>query len=316
MGDLFDTRSKPDRERLEFWRDTVCREIFPVAIDPRHDAHPRAVMRCARFGDVGMRNVIGGDHVYMRSEADVKRGDPHTVQLGMPMRGTSILVQDGREAVLSGGDMVIYDSARPFTLIMEERFDWQVFLVSKDTVGKSDVELATITARRLDSSSGLPALVSHFLRDLAARAPEFDDAAAAAAVGGTVADLLQTMIGSVLGHSHRCDDPNALLREASLAFMDTHHRDPQLDPMRIAAAACVSVRRLHAAFEGTGTTVMDALRDIRLHAIRRDLHDPRRRQHTLAQVAASHGIPNATVFARLFRAEFGCTPSEFRNQRN
>jgi AraC-like DNA-binding protein len=314
MADLFDTRTKPDTERMEFWRHIVCREIFPVAIDPRHDARPRAAMRCARFGEVGMRQVIGGDHVYVRSLADVKRGDPDTVQLGMPMRGTSILVQDGREAVLTGGDMVIYDSARPFTLVMEERFDWQVFLIPKVTVGKSDVELAAITARRLDSSSGLPALVSRFLRDLAGRTRELEDTAEAAVVGRTVADLLLTLIGSALGQSHRCEDSNTVLREAALAFMDTHHRDPQLDPMTIASAACVSVRRLHAAFEGSGSTVMDSLRDIRLSAIRRDLHDPRRRQSTLGQIAALHGIPNATVFARVFRAEFGCTPKEFRSR--
>jgi len=313
MSDLFDTRSKPDRERMDYWVDTVCRHIFPVAIDPRHDACPRAAMQCAQFGMVGMRQVVGGDHVYARSAGDVKRVDPGTVQIGMPIHGSSLLIQDGREAVLAGGDMVIYDSARPFTLVMEDRFDWQVFLVPKDLVRKSNLELSTITARRLDSTAGLPALISHFLRDLAAHAREVEADGGAAAVGHTVADLLMTLIGSVAGNHHVGTDPDAALRACVVAFMDSHHSDPRLDPTAVAAAACVSVRRLHGAFEGTGVTVMDALRTIRLQAIRRDLHDPRQRNHTIGQIAAWHGMPNATVFARIFRNQFGCSAREFRD---
>ncbi|WP_433755687.1 AraC family transcriptional regulator [Nocardia sp. CA-135398] len=312
MGDLFDTRSRPDRERMEFWLDTVCRQFFPVAIDPRHDAKPQAAMRCGRFGDVGMRKVFGGDHIYVRTEREVKRGDPDTVQIGMPMRGSSILIQDGREAVLDGGDMVIYDSARPFTLVMEDHFEWQVFLIPKAKVGKSDAELSTITARRLDSSAGLSAVVSHFLSDIGAHAGELDEAGAAASVGNTAADLVLTLIGAALGRAYAGDNPTAILREAALAFMEREHADSGLDPATVAAAVCVSVRRLHAAFEGTGATVMDTLRDIRLSAIRRDLQDSRLAHLAIQQIAAAHGIPNATVFARLFRAAFGCSPRVFR----
>lgn len=312
MADVYDTRSKPDGERMDFWVDTVCRQIFPVAIDPRHDTSPSAAMRCATFGVVGMRQVIGGDHVYVRSAGDVKRIDPGTVQIGMPIRGSSLLIQDGREAVLAGGDMVIYDSARPFTLVMRERFDWQVFLVPKELVGKSDLELATLTARRLDAAAGLPALVSHFLRDLAIHADEVETDGASAAVGHTVADLLMTLIGGALGSRYISEDPDGVLHTCAVAFMDSHHFDPRLDPAAIAAAACVCVRRLHAAFEGTGATVMDTLRDIRLQAIRRDLHDPRLRNQAIGQIAALHGMPNATVFSRIFRNQFGCSARDFR----
>jgi AraC-like DNA-binding protein len=312
MVDLFDTRLKPDRERMEYWLDTVCRQILPVEIDPRHDASPRAAMICANFGDVGMRKVIGGDHIYGRSEHDVKRGDPETLQVGMPMRGSSILVQDGREAMLQGGDMVLYDSARPFSLVMEERFDWYVFLVPKAKIARSDVVLSTITARRLDSRSGLPAVVSHFLRDVAAHADELADTPAAESLGNTGADLVMTLVSASLGRTRLPDDPDGFLREQVVVFMDRQHADPRLDPAAIAAAACVSVRRLHSAFEGSGTTVMDTLRDIRMRAIRRDLQDRRLAPIAIAQIAASHGVPNATVFGRLFRATFGCSPREFR----
>jgi hypothetical protein len=46
--------------------------------------------------------------VCVRDDNDVRRGDPQTMQIGIPKGGSSILVQDGREAVLNAGDMVLY----------------------------------------------------------------------------------------------------------------------------------------------------------------------------------------------------------------
>lgn len=81
---------------MAFWLETVCEQILPVQIDPRHDAVPRAAMACAKLGALRIRDVVGGDHVYVRSEADIRRGDPDTYQIGTPLGGSSILVQDGR----------------------------------------------------------------------------------------------------------------------------------------------------------------------------------------------------------------------------
>ena len=110
MGDLYDTRGQAERGRMAFWLETVCAQILPVRIDPRHDSVPRAALASNRLGALQMRRVVGGDHVYARGERELRQGDPDTLQIGMPRGGGSILVQDGREAVLKPGDMVLYDT--------------------------------------------------------------------------------------------------------------------------------------------------------------------------------------------------------------
>lgn len=92
--------------------------------------------------ELRIRDVVGGDHVYTRDAGDIRRGDPETVQVGMPLGGQSIMIQDGPEAVLDAGGMVIYDSSRPFTLVMQNNFHWQVFLLPEDKLRRSDSELA------------------------------------------------------------------------------------------------------------------------------------------------------------------------------
>jgi AraC-like DNA-binding protein len=256
--------------------------------------------------------VVGGDHVYTRDASDVRRGDPDTVQVGMPLGGRSILVQDGREALLDGGDLVLYDSSRPFTLVMESRFHWQVFLLPKSKLRRSTRELSEVTAIPLSGASGMSRAVSMFLRGLAAEVSTLEEAPGAAALGENAADLIATMVRSRFGKAWDIGDRDAVLIGTVETYIHDHHDDPTLDPEVIAAVHGVSVRRLHALFESTGVSVGERIRSARLAAIRRDLADPRLAHRSIGRVAAAHGLRNPSAFARLFRAVEGQTPREFR----
>jgi AraC-like DNA-binding protein len=315
VATLFDARKAPTNERMEYWLNTVCSQILPVQIDPRHDAVPAAAMSCLAIGDMAIRTVIGGDHVYSRSFAEVRAGDPDTLQIGLPLAGTSILVQDGREAVLHTGDMVLYDSSRPFTLAMQERFHWQVFLFPKSLLRRPTHELRDITAIRMRGDVGLLGVVQRFLRGVARDGARLENDSEAIMLGKHAADLAGTLIRSTFGKEWDVTDLDAVLRERVSTFVQIHHTDPLLSPAMIAVAHNVSLRRLHAAFEGSGYSVMDEVRRTRLEAIRSDLASQPYRHLTIGQIAATHGLLSLASFSRAFRAAYGLTPSEFRLNR-
>jgi AraC-like DNA-binding protein len=283
-----------------------------VQIDLRHDRLPAARMSCATLGELRIRDVVGGDHVYTRDARDIRAGDPETVQVGMPLGGQSIMVQDGREAVLDAGDMVLYDSSRPFTLVMQDQFRWQVFLLPKAKLRRSERELAQVTAIPLSGSHGMSRAVSAFLRGLAAEVPGLEGTPGAGALGENAADLIATMVRSRFGQQWDVAAPETVLLCAIETYVRDHHADPGLDPARVAAAHRISVRRLHALLAPTGQPVAARIREERLHAIRRDLRDPGLAHRSIAQIAAAHGMHDASAFARLFRAVEGTTPREFR----
>lgn len=312
MADLYDTTREAQRDRMAFWLDTVCQQILPVQIDPRHDAVPRAAMACAQLGSLRVRDVVGGNHVYVRDAADIRRGDPDTFQIGIPLGGSSMLAQDGREAILHGGDMVLYDSARPFSLVMQNRFHWQVFLLPKSKLRRSEAELRELTAVGMNGSCGVASVVSRFLRGIAADAEALEKDPSAGALGENAADLIGTLVRAQFGKPWDVSDPAAVLRKRICAFIEDAHDDPALDPSMIAAAHGLSVRKLHQLFEGSGLTVMDWLRTVRLEAIRRDLADARLADWPVGRIAVVHGLPNQAIFTRMFRTAFGCTPREYR----
>jgi AraC-like DNA-binding protein len=315
MSRLYDTGRDSEGDPLGFWTETVCSQILPVRIDPRQDANlVHSAMRSTSVGALQLREVVGGEHLYERTASDIRRGDPGTLQVGLQVTGSSLLVQDGREAVLGAGDLVLYDSSRPFTLAMDARFSWQVFLLPKDKLRRSDREISALTATTIDASSGVAGLVVRFLRDLAGRADGLELGAAEPELAENAADLVATLVRSQLGRDWRVQDPQRVLLDRALAYISANLREPQLGPERVAHAIGVSVRTLHQLFAGTGRTVGEHVRHERLSAVRRDMSDPRLAGLSIGRLAAGHGFTNASLFSKQFRLAEGCTPREFRDR--
>lgn len=312
MVDVFEAGRERPGDRAEFWVDMISTQFLPVQVDLRDDRLSASRVICATLGDLHFRDAVGGGHLYTRDDAAVRSGDPDTLLVCMPLNGTSILAQDGQEAVLSPGDVVLYDSSRPNTVVMEDQFRWQVFAVPKTKLRRSDRELAQITAVALPSASGLSRPVSAFLRGLAAEVPRLEGTPGAAALADSAVDLIAALVRSRFGQRWEVSDPDTVLREAICVFLRDHHGEHDLTPERVAAAHGISVRRLHALFEPTGFSVSARLREERLAAIRADLADPALAHRSIERIAAAHGLRNASAFARLFRKAEGVTPREFR----
>ncbi len=146
-------------------------------------------------------------------------------------------------------------------------------------------------------------------------AGEYSPAMAASAAGVT-ADLLGAVLAAAQD-AQRPLEPEARCRLLSMqakAFIDANLRDPALSPAMIAAAHHVSLRTLYRAFEEQGKPITQWIRRRRLDRCRRDLVDPTLALRPVHVVAAGWGFPNAAVFSRVFRNEFGLPPQAYRQR--
>ncbi|WP_100812109.1 helix-turn-helix domain-containing protein [Microbacterium sp. BR1] len=316
MVQVFDSRLVTREDRLDYWRELVSSHILLVDLDPRHDERPEAAILCKRIGGLQIHEVGGGgDHVYSRDERQVRRADPDSVHLGVPTRGSSLLTQDGREAILGPGDMVFWDSSRPYSLVMAEQFHWHVFQLPKEKLRQPDTEISSLTATTIATDSGIARVVIRHLLELSRHAEEIEEETSAETLAESALDLVAALVQSRFGSPWAVGHPTDVLRARVRAYLADHHADPDLDPVTIARAHSISVRTLHNLFAQEEASVMDRLRSIRLTAIRRELTDPRMAGEPIGVIARRHGLPNSTTFARAYRAEFGLSPSEFRAAR-
>jgi len=87
----------------------------------------------------------------------------------------------------------------------------------------------------------------------------------------------------------------------------------RLTPERLAEIAGVSRSTLYRMFEEEGG-VATHIRRLRLEGVRADLVDPAKRLQPISRMAESWGFHCVTSFNRSFRAVFGTTPRDMRDQ--
>jgi AraC-like DNA-binding protein len=133
-----------------------------------------------------------------------------------------------------------------------------------------------------------------------------DPVVAAEPVRTQLLDLVQTM---TTGRGSAASAARLLAAKEHIA---AHLGDPGLHPGSVARAVGVSSRHLNRAFAAEGTTVAQYIQGRRLDAARVDLTASSMADHRIADIACRWGFASQAHFARLFRARFGCTPSDVR----
>lgn len=289
----------------------VSRSFVPLQVRSDHQDSFRGDIRAATTDDVHVSVVTADGHEIHRTPELVARSSHRCFKVGLQLAGTGLLIQDNREAVLRPGDLTVYDTDSPYTLVFEEGFSTLVLMVPHRVLELPTDAVRGMTAATIDGGDGLARVVTRFLGELAGDLGQLDGP-----IGGRLArnavDLVTTLYARELDVARDADRPHRAMLRRVQAHIDDHLGDPDLTPGSIAAAAYISTRHLHALFHEEGLTVSTYIRSRRLDRCRRELADPLAAHRPVGQVATRWGFADAAHFSRAFRAEFGEPPSAFR----
>lgn len=274
--------------------------------------HFAATLGANMLGDIGLMRITAKPHAVLRTEDLSTSGDGDYYKVSYQLDGHGLLVQDGRETVLSPGDLAIYDTQRPYTLAFEKPASVVVALVPHDQFRLSPQQVAQITAVALKDEHPLAGTVTPLLRHLGNNLSTWDQFGGYSLARNTV-DLIATALAGALGGENQADSKSAQ-RQRITAYIDAHLDEPELDPARIAAAHFISVRSLHALFEHEPRTVAALIRHRRMQQASALLRDPLLGDISVQRIGARVGIPDAAGFSRMFSREFALTPGRYRQQ--
>jgi AraC-like DNA-binding protein len=298
--------------RFDEWRDAIRHDF--VALDLAADRRTGGFSGTVRSNTVGhlqVSEVRSVTQVCRRTAALAHADDQEFLQIGMVTQGIGTLEQDGRRTVLAAGDFAIYETGRPFTWNLNQRWELDVFTWPRAAFGLTAAESAAATAIRLPARSGLTGIVGGVLRALLEAPPRISPTGAMR-VADEVGELVATL---ALEHAQPSEPPTrpqlALLR-AVCEHIDAHLADPALDPTSIAAAHFVSTRQLHRLFAATGETVTRRIRRLRLERCRHDLADRRLATESVTDISRRWGFADLPGFSRSFRAAYGASPTDYR----
>lgn len=302
---VLSTDTVPVGDRLDRWRAALATAPTPMAVTPRGSAPFTGRITGGRLGHLPVCSL----------QADAQRvgrsgpGDPCVAVLVLTA-GTATLVQDGRSAVAGAGDLLVYDTARPYTLDFPERFACHIVHLPRRGLDVSDKELRAVTVTAVSGTDGIGAVLGPFLTRLLDPADSYGPAVAARLAAG-VEDLFGTLVAE-RGPSGGADSGRGELVLRIRDHIDRHLEDPGLTPESVATALHISVRYLHRLFEDEGITVARLVQRRRLEECARELARGGRAAPAVAAVAHRWGFVNPAHFSRAFRRAYGHSPREWR----
>lgn len=296
------------------FRSAVSSSFVPLEVSPAEGASApgfAAGLRSAEADGVVFTEVAALPHLVERTDSTIAQGGSGYYKVSLLLEGSSVLVQDGRELVMRPGDLSIYDTSRPYSLLFTEEFRNLIMMFPKDRLDIPTPFVEQVTAEQLGADVGLAPVVAAFLAQFPGQLPCFPEHVRAK-LGHTSLDLVSTLLSQQLDVELVTRDPHHLLLQKIHTFIDAQLHDPELSPGMIARAHYISTRHLHTLFRELDTTVSTWIRERRLERCRADLLNPVLNDRTIATIALRWGFTDAAHFSRVFKAHFGTSPSSLR----
>jgi AraC family transcriptional regulator, positive regulator of tynA and feaB len=222
-------------------------------------------------------------------------------------KGAELVREGGRELVLKAGDVVLWDGLQPTDVEIVEPFYKRTLLFPRERVLAICPRLAELSALPSLEGSGSARLLVRYMNALATELPLLDHAGSVAAANAAL-ELLRAAVEPRVPSSRSVT--RAAMRAEIRRYVRTHLQDPLLGPASIARAYSMSVRALHALFEDAEVSVAGLVRSERLARCLEDLQRPN--GGSVTDIAFRWGFCDAAHFSRVFKREFGATPTEIR----
>ncbi len=303
-------------ERFEAFAGVIEDTFVPLVLTVGEIGSFHGHARVAGLGAMYLTEIAVGSGIVMnRTHKTIKRKAPEYLKVNLQLRGRSMISQDGKQATLSPGDFVIYDTTRPFRFASEDAFHMYGVVIPMELLRLPDSRLTELTARRFSGRLGMGALVSQFLGQLGnqlAAGRHTDNIHLADAI----LDLLKASL-TEQSFGHNAVGSNSgrnELRTRIRVFIESRLDDPQLNIATIAAAHHISVRHLQKLFEEVDQTVTGWIRVRRIEHCRKDLSNVELADVAVGDICRRWGFVDAAHFSKAFKAVHGLAPRDYRAQ--
>lgn len=295
---------------FERWKSGVAKVFPPLSLSHTVRTPFSGSIRAAGSDELHMSHISSTPHLVDRRPDLITRTNQGYLKLTVHLKGQSLLNQSGREVSLQPGDITLYDTSRPYTLVQEQDYSMLIAMFPRKSIQALAPDAPLLAGIKLGTDSGLAAIVSDYLKTLDKNLATLTGPAGQR-ISRAGLDLIGSLLATETGNAPDTE-PHSLTLRRIQGFIEENLHDPELSPTSIAAAHYMSVRHLHGLFQAEGSTVAALIRSQRLERCRRDLADPLLADRSISAIAGSWGILDAGHFSKLFRATYGETPSQFR----
>ncbi|CAL8895956.1 HTH araC/xylS-type domain-containing protein [Kocuria varians] len=294
------------------WGETINASFAALDITAPVESAFRANLSTVELDDVHLFDMVTTAHRVVHSPDLVAQDAGEYLKLSLQLEGEARLSQDGRDCVLAPGSLGLYVAYRPYELVFDGPQHSMVMTFPRSVVHLLPAPLDTVTAHRVSQDEGLGRVAVPMFRNLAENMDLLHGPHAIKLVRSAL-DMLVSVLSAEVVEPAPGQAGDLLVQQAT-AYIDDHLADPELSPGSVARALYVSVRQLHSSFAAQELTVAAHIRAQRLAGIRTALADPAQCHDTVHTISARHGLVDPAHVSKVFKAEYGETPSAYRRR--
>jgi len=308
----YSTKKIVSTARAETWREFISETFVELDCNGMSKEDFFGELRARSVGSLGISAITTDAYDVFRTKESISKATTDDFLVSVQTKGSSVIRQLGREAVLNPGDFTIYDSTVPYHLHFANRLSQIVVQVPRELLKEHLGVPEALTALPVKGSSGIAQITTKFASTAFQQSLDLNDANQEQ-IARTFLELLSTSLR---------ENQNAPVRQRSnratqliriKRFIDERLKDPSLTPQIVAAAHSITVRYLQILFENEGISPSRYIWDQRLNKAKLDLANPALSHKSISEVCFTWAFSDTAHFSRAFKTKFGMSPRNYRN---
>lgn len=303
------------RERAEFWEEVVCKNFVDIEIVSKVPPDFSADLLSRQVGNLRVSEVAATAHAVRSRDKSSDMPRENCLYATLMLEGGGYIRQDGREVFLPPGDFAFYDATRPHALNFDKGVKMMLVHLPLNLLQNQIAGVEQCTIRRIDGKMGVGAVTATFMRSLSSHLPEMDKSSYVHLAECTL-DLLLSSLSSLKPEGPSLSRSRALSLQRVKAFVEQHLSDPALSITAVSLGVGLSPRYINKLFEDAhySWSLSRYIWGRRLERCRQDLGNPAFQRQRISEIALLWGFNDLSHFSRAFKARFGMSPREYREQ--
>lgn len=280
-------------------------------------------LRSAELGSLGIFDIRGTPQSLHRTTASVRSAPIDAVKICISRSGTITVHQGDAEVRIGPGEMTLYDTARPYELLLAGDWECTVMTVPREALSLPWSVVAQSMTKSISARRGPASVLCHLIDEGIQAGAEAGSELGVENMGPSVLNslgseaglrLLEGALNAPVRQDLAVETGEDLDRSRSLirSWIVDNARMPGLSHDDVARTHHLSSRSLHRLFETEEQSATQLIRESRLAGVRADLAKPQYEHSPVMAVASRWGFTDQAHFTRAFRAAFGTTPGAYR----
>ena len=316
---VLSTGSVAESERLDFWREVVCRTI--AGVEAMALVPSRPYTGSIRAQSIPLAHLPNFDLIQVEADAQFVARTKKLIGrsegawlLMIQEEGVCVVGQGDRKTRLAPGDIGFLDTSRPYEVTFPQSFRQSILKMPDELFRDIAPRGDDLAGMALPAEQALTAIARQNLLLLKHGAAAIEPIFLPAAANCAIDHLALAMRAARRSEVRRISEhPVAdYVARADLYISDRLH-DTSLSVEQVAKSLGISAGYLQQLYRQTKRlSIAQSILDRRLAHCRKELADPSLADESVTAIAFRWGFSESSSFSRAFRRTFGVSPRQYR----